>query len=70
MASLIFETGPPYFPDQCNFWRCTNDIIMIFFIHLLVSNGKRIIIKYRRYMGLESIVTFIKKYMSIKITFL
>ena len=29
VASLIFEPDPPYFANQYNFWRCTNDISMI-----------------------------------------
>ena len=24
VAGLIFEPQPPYFANQCNFWRCTN----------------------------------------------
>ena len=30
MAVLFFETHPPYFQNQCDFCRSTNDITMIF----------------------------------------
>ena len=30
MAGLIFEPQPPYFANQCNFCRCTNDVTMTF----------------------------------------
>ena len=30
MAGLIFEPHPPNFENQYNFWRCSNDAIMIF----------------------------------------
>ena len=30
MAGLIFEPRPPYFANQCNFCRCTNDVTMTF----------------------------------------
>ena len=61
VARLIFQPHPPNFANLYNFYICTNDIIMIFFIHLLVSNGKRIIIKYRRYMGTRKYSDFYKK---------
>ena len=30
MAGLFFEPYPPYFANQCNFCRCTNDVTMTF----------------------------------------
>ena len=30
VAGLIFEPHPPYFANQYNFWRCANDVSMIF----------------------------------------
>ena len=30
VIGLIFEPQPPYFANQCNFCRCTNDVTMTF----------------------------------------
>ena len=30
MVGLIFEPHPPSSANQCNFWRCANDVTMTF----------------------------------------
>ena len=41
VAGSIFESHPPNFENQYNFWRCSNDTQIIFLISLLVSDFQR-----------------------------
>ena len=43
VADLIFEPHPPNFGNQYNFWRCSNDVKMIFLISLLFSDFQRLV---------------------------
>ena len=43
VAGLIFESHPPNFGNQYRFWRCSNDVKMIFLISLLFSDFQRLV---------------------------
>ena len=42
VAGLIFEANPPNFQNQYNFFKCTNDVTMIFWDLYSFRIGKKV----------------------------